>query len=170
MTRTAIARSLIICFVASAVACGSDPAPTTTPTAIAPPNLAGTWSPSGAFWTLQVLRLSDNFQKAFTCNGTMTLSQGPSIAGTATLSGFVVVSAPCAPISFDLTGSVQSNGAVSFTTGGPPPTEGPCPGGTNVSYTGQFASARLSARGVTNVECPEFGTHTFTYLISAFHN
>jgi hypothetical protein len=147
-------------------ACGGDDH---SPVSVAPPpDVAG---PYFLGWTLQVLRKSDGFQKQFDCYGTMTLVQGATVASTSTLSGFAVVSSACAPESYDLGGSVSSGGAIEFTTDGPKPPEGPCPGGKNVHFTGQVTSAGdsriISARGVTTVTCPEFGEHEFTYLITA---
>src|SRR5262249_7939875 len=97
----------------------------------------------------------------------------------ASISGLAAVDPPCAPESYDLTGTAISGGdlsivPVTFTTNGPRPPEGPCPGGSNVAYSGQITMAsqirtinpRLSARGVTSVTCPQFGEHQFTYLIN----
>jgi hypothetical protein len=88
---------------------------------------------------------------------------------TSGVSGFASVTWGCAPESYDLNGSVRAGGAVDFTTNGPKPPEGPCPGGKNVRFSGQVSTsdsyASLSARGVTTVTCPEFGEHEFTYLI-----
>jgi hypothetical protein len=147
-------------------ACGGDSG---SPTAVTPPpDVAG---PYFLQWTLQVLRKSDGFQKEFQCYGQMTLVQGSATASTSSLSGFAVVSSGCAPESYDLSGSVSSGGAIEFNTNGPKPPEGPCPGGTNVHFSGQATSSGssvvVSARGVTTVTCPEFGEHEFTYLISA---
>lgn len=161
-------RSALIASVLAAasglVGCGGDVTTTPTPVTNAP-DVAGSYNTS---WTLQVLRKSDGFQKEFYCPGRMTLSSSAS----GTLSGFVVVDLPCAPESYDLTGKVLPGGALEVTTDGPKPTEGPCPGGHGVHYTGQAmpASGRassLSLRGVTDVTCPEFGEHRFTYLIES---
>jgi hypothetical protein len=146
-------------------ACGGDDSPTSvTP----PPDVAGSYYVG---WTLQVLRKSDGFQKQFDCYGTMTLVQGAAAASASTLSGFAVVNSVCPPESYDLRGSVSGGGAIQFTTDGPKPPEGPCPGGKSVHFTGQVssysASRIISARGVTTVTCPEFGEHEFTYLINA---
>lgn len=145
-------------------ACGGDD---DRPTAVTPPpDVAGSY---WAQWTLQVLRKSDGFQKAFYCSGQLTLAQGSAAAGTALLSGFSVVGSPCAPESYDLRGTIATGGAVEFTTNGPRPTEGTCPGGKDVRFTGQITSQdswrSLSVRGVTTVSCPPFGDHEFTYLI-----
>ncbi len=147
-------------------ACDGDSSSPTSPV-VAPPDVSGGYYLG---WTLQVLRKSDGFQKEFQCSGRVTLSQGATSGGTAALSGFALVGAPCAPESYDLTGTVVAGGAVEFATQGPRPTEGPCPGGTNVRFSGQvtFRDSRwrtLSARGVTTVQCPQFGEHEFTYLI-----
>jgi len=145
-------------------ACGGDDT-VTSPTP--PPDVTGSYNGS---WTLQVLRKSDGFQKAFLCSGRFTLSEGTATGGTAPLSGFAVVGSPCAPESYDLSGTVVGGGAVEFTTNGPRPTEGPCPGGKSVRFSGQITSNGsyrvLSARGVTTVTCPQFGDHELTYLIS----
>jgi hypothetical protein len=146
-------------------ACGGDSGSPTTPST-PPPDVAGSY---WASWTLQVLRKSDGFQTSFNCSGQLTLVQGASAAGTAPLTGFAVVGYPCAAESYDLKGSVVAGGGVEFTTNGPRPLEGPCPGGTNVAFSGQITSQdswrSLSARGVATVQCPEFGEHEFTYII-----
>ena len=153
----------VLAAAAGLVGCGDD---ATTPTPVTNlPDVAGSYYSS---WTLQVLRKSDGFQKQFSCPGQMTLSASASGA----LTGFAVVEPPCAPESYDLTGKLLPGGALEITTGGPPPTEGPCPGGKNVSYTGQATPATgrassLSLRGVTDVTCPQFGEHQFTYLIES---
>ncbi len=147
-------------------ACGGDGESPTSPTP--PPDVAGRYSLT---WTLQVLRKSDGFQKQFYCYGQMTLVQGTASASTAPLSGFAAVTSGCAPESHDLSGTVGAGGAVEFTTNGPKPPEGPCPGGKNVRFSGQVtvsgSQAFLSTRGVTTVTCPEFGEHEFTYLVNA---
>jgi hypothetical protein len=101
----------------------------------------------------------------------LTLQQASATGDLAHLSGFAVVDSPCAPESCDLTGSVRAGGAVSFTTDGPRPPEGPCPGGTAVPLSGQITSQdqwrTLAVRGAVTVTCPQFGEHEFTYLINA---
>jgi hypothetical protein len=159
------APALVVALGLGLSACGDDGSPTSlTP----PPDVAG---PYFLQWTLQVVRKSDGFQKQFQCYGQMTLVQGTATASTSTLSGFAVVSSGCAPESYDLSGSISSGGAIEFNTDGPKPPEGPCPGGKNVHFSGQVTSSGtsriLSARGVTTVQCPEFGEHEFTYLIQA---
>jgi hypothetical protein len=144
--------------------CGGDSPTTPTPP---PADVAGNY---WATWTLQVLRQSDGFQTQFYCSGRVTFVQGPATGSTAPLTGFVVVDQPCAPESYDLLGTVGVNGAIEFTTEGPAPTEGPCPGGQDVRFSGQVTDQggyhALSARGVTTVTCPEFGDHDFTYLLT----
>ena len=160
-------RQLAVLALAGALAapgCGGDSATNPTP----PPDVAGQYSLA---WTLQVLRKSDGFQKQFACFGTLTLTQDAASGSTAALGGFSTVLSNCAPESYDLRGSIGATGAVDYTTNGPKPPEGPCPGGKDVHYTGQMtvngASGSLSARGVTTVSCPEFGEHEFTYLMTA---
>jgi hypothetical protein len=147
------------------VACGGDGSPTTP--SPPPEDVAGNY---WLTWTLQVLRESDGFQTQFYCSGRLTFVQGAASGSIATLTGFAVVDLPCAPESYELQGTVDNNGAIQFTTDGPPPLEGPCPGGQGVSFSGQVTDENgwhsLSARGVTTVTCPEFGDHEFTYLLS----
>ncbi len=160
MTRGSVLRFAAVPALALALSgCGGDDESPTAPTP--PVDVAGAYYTS---WTLQVLRKSDGFQKSFYCSGQLTLVQG-----TTALSGFAVVGSPCAPESYDLSGSIRAGGAIEFTTDGPRPTEGPCPGGKNVRFSGQVTSGdgwrTLSVRGVTTVTCPELGEHEFTYLI-----
>lgn len=147
------------------VACGGDDGPTTpTPP---PAEVAGDY---WVTWTLQVRRLSDGFQTQFYCSGRVTFIEGTGAGSTAPLSGFAVVDLPCAPESYDLQGRVDSAGAIWFTTDGPPPLEGPCPGAQDVDFSGQVTEQNgwhsLSARGVASVTCPEYGAHEFTYLLN----
>lgn len=146
-------------------ACGGD---STSPVAVStpPPDVAGRYF---AQWTLQVLRKSDGFQTQFLCYGTLTLNQ-QTASGVSTLSGFSAIQPPCAPESFDLTGSVVGGGEIRLTSGGPKPTQGPCPGGSNVHFSGQVipaagTAAQIALRGVTTVSCPQFGEHQFTYIL-----
>ena len=165
-TRRLSAAALAALLTLGLAACGGDSDPITS--SPPPPDVAGPYSLQ---WTLQVLRKSDGFQKAFTCYGQMTLVQGTAAASVAPLSGFAVVSSGCAPESSDLNGSISSGGAIEFNTNGPKPPEGPCPGGKNVHFSGQLTTSGsrnvVSARGVTTVTCPQYGEHEFTYLISA---
>jgi len=147
-------------------ACGGDGESPTSATP--PPEVAGRYSLT---WTLQVLRKSDGFQKQFTCFGAMTLTAGSASGSTTALGGFATVTSSCPPESYELQGSIGSGGVIEFTTNGPKPPEGPCPGGKNVRFSGQITgsgtSRFVSARGVTGVTCPGFGEHDLTYLISA---
>ena len=165
-TRRFLALAVAVVLSLGLVACDGDDDSITFVTP--PPDAAG---PYALQWTLQVLRKSDGFQKAFSCYGQMTLVQGTASASVAPLSGFAVVSSGCAPESYDLNGSIGSGGAIEFNTNGPKPPEGPCPGGRNVHFTGQLTTSgsrnTVSARGVTTVTCPQYGEHEFTYLISA---
>jgi hypothetical protein len=150
--------------------CGDSNSPVTPTPAPAPapnqaPDVSGRYTAS-PLWILQVLRTSDNFQTSFNCNGTMTLTQSP---GSFTFTGFMVSTTPCEPVSFEVAGTFQAGGAVTFRANGPRPPQGPCPGGRDVEFTGTFTNANrlLSARGVTRVQCPEFGEHVFTYIVNA---
>ncbi len=165
-TRRVLAPAIAVALSLGLAACGGDDHGITSVTP--PPDAAGPYSLS---WTLQVLRKSDGFQKAFTCYGQMTLVQATAAASVARLSGFAVVSSGCAPESYDLNGSISSGGAIEFNTNGPKPPEGPCPGGKNVHFSGQVTTSSshstVSARGVTTVTCPQYGEHELTYLIRA---
>jgi hypothetical protein len=147
--------------------CGGDSDSPSSPTP-PPSDVAGRY---GATWTIQVLRKSDGFQKQFFCYGSMTLTETGTSGSATALGGFATVTSNCAPESYDLKGSIVSGGEIAFTTNGPKPPEGPCPGGKNVEFSGQLTSSgsyrSISARGVSTVTCPEFGEHQLTYLLQA---
>jgi hypothetical protein len=105
-------RVLAVLALGLLAACGSD-SPTTVTSL---PNVAGTYNAYN-MWLVQFRRFHDGYSGSFNCSGSVTIVQ--SRAGQ--LSGFAVVSAPCPQLSFDLTGSVASDGSVTFTTGGPRP-------------------------------------------------
>ncbi len=167
-------RGVLALSVLFAVACGSggttetvNPSPTPAPApAPAPPPSPDVSGRYTGTLTLQVLRASDNFQTSFNCSAQMTVTQSP---GTAALGGFFVSSAPCEPVSFDVSGNVQAGGATALHTNAPRPPQGPCPGGKDVDFSGIFTTTgtrSLSARGTTKVQCPDFGEHTFTYIFA----
>jgi hypothetical protein len=164
MTTKTVTLAVALSAAGLLTACG-DEAVISAPTPQVPA-IAGIYS---AFrpWVHQVYRVSDGFITSFSCSGSITLAQQPSGTGIATVTGFAVVGAPCPPLSFDLAGTVTADGAVRFISGGPKPPEGPCPGGANVEYTGAVTGRTLSARGVTTVQCPEYGEHRFTYIFTA---
>src|SRR5258706_12016051 len=111
-------RALVLLALVFLAGCGSD-----SPTAVTNlPNVAGTYSGYN-IWLVQFKRTSDGYSGAFNCNGSVTLVQ----SHTGQLSGFAVVSSPCPPLSFDLSGGVGPDGSVTFTTGGPNPAGGPGP-------------------------------------------
>src|SRR5258706_3299474 len=94
-------------------ACGSE-SPTTVTNL---PNVAGTYTGYN-IWLVQFKRTSDGYSGAFNCNGSVTIVQSRS----GQLSGFAVVSSPCPPLSFDLSGGGGPDGSVTFpTSGGRPP-------------------------------------------------
>jgi hypothetical protein len=142
------------------VACGSD-SPTTVTSL---PNVSGTYTGYN-IWLVQFKRTYDGYSGAFNCNGSVTIVQ--SRAGQ--LSGFAVISAPCPPLSFDLAGSVGSDGSVTFTTGGPRPSVGQCPAALATTYAGLVSEKVLSARSSTNLFCPGpgEGQHHFDYVLTA---
>lgn len=161
-------RLAIALTAASLAACGSDSGPSGP--SIVPVNYPSVGGSYSATWTTQYNRTRDGYNGAFTCYGSLTLTQEPN---SAEFKGFAVVSSNCPPLSFDLTGSVTVGGELSFRTGGPKPSGGPCPAPPITSYTGSFTTAgsslSISARGLTTVNCPGEleGEYKFTQLISA---
>lgn len=143
------------------VGCGSD-SPTTVVTSL--PNVSGTYNAYN-MWLVQFRRFHDGYSGSFNCSGSVTIVQ--SRAGQ--LSGFAVVSAPCPQLSFDLTGSVASDGSVTFTTGGPRPSVGQCPAALDTTYTGLVSDKVLSARAGADIFCPGpgEGQHHFDYVLTA---
>lgn len=141
--------------------CGSD-SPTTIVANL--PNVAGTYTGYN-IWLVQFRRFHDGYSGAFNCNGSVTIVQ--SRAGQ--LSGFAVISAPCPPLSFDLAGSVASDGSVTFKTGGPRPSVGQCPAALDTVYAGLVSDKVLSARSSTDIFCPGpgEGQHHFDYVLTA---
>ena len=141
-------------------ACGSE-SPTTVTNL---PNVAGTYTGYN-IWLVQFKRTSDGYSGAFNCNGSVTIVQ--SRAGQ--LSGFAVVSSPCPPLSFDLSGGVGPDGSVTFTTGGPKPSVGQCPAAAAATYAGLVSDKVLSARSSADIFCPGpgEGPHRFDYILTA---
>src|SRR5688572_31011610 len=81
-----------------------EPAPQPPPPA---PDVSGRYF-GGPLWIVQVLRMSDNFQTSFNCNGTMTITQSP---GSYSFTGFMTSTGPCEPVTFDVVGTFQPGGA-----------------------------------------------------------
>jgi hypothetical protein len=139
------------------------PTPSPTPAPQPPPDVSGRYSGT---MTLQVLRESDNFQTSFNCSASMTITQSP---GASAIGGFWVSNAPCEPVSYDITGSVQAGGATTLRTNGTRPPQGTCPGGKDVDFSGIITTTgtrALSLRGATKVQCGDLGTHDFTYILA----
>jgi hypothetical protein len=158
--KKAIAVFLPIALVLAA--CGGDDA--TGPTTTVPvPSVAGTYS---GYWLVQFRRLHDGYSGSFYCNGSMTIAQ----TANGSLTGFLVVSSSCPPSSFDLTGGVDAQGAIRFTSGGPRPPVGQCPSPTGATYSGVVTDTSLSARASVQLECPGpgEGTHTFDYILQVY--
>jgi len=151
-------------------ACGSDD--NTTPTPVEPPlpvpNLTGTYS-SSQMWLTQFTRTRDGYNGSWTCSGSLTIAQP---VGGASFTGFAVVGSPCPANSFELTGTSEASGAVTFTTRGPKPGAGTCPLPPTANYTGLFLNRQLSARTSVKLQCPgeEEGEYSFNYIITAFKN
>lgn len=143
------------------VACGGDnPSAPTIPV----PSVAGRYE-AWNMWQVQFFRTRDGFTGSFYCAGSLTLAQSGG-----RLTGFAVVSDPCPPLSFELTGSVTVDRGVSFTTGGPRPPVGQCPSPMGASYNGVAAGTQLSLRATADLDCPGpgEGPHRFDYIITAY--
>lgn len=154
-------RAFVLPFFVLLAACGGDD--TTTPTPVNLPNVAGAYHGS---WLVQFRRHRDDYSGSFYCNATITLAQ----SATGTLTGFAVVSNPCPPLSFDLAGSVRSDGSVTFVTGGPRPSVGQCPAAADASYLGVIKNRQMSMRASVELNCPGpgEGPHTFDYILEAW--
>jgi len=159
--KKAIALSLPLALVLTA--CGGDDSstPTTPPGPV--PSIAGSYS---GYWLVQFRRHHDGYSGSFYCNGSVTLAQSAS----GTLTGFTVVGDTCPPLSFDLTGGVDGQGAIRFTSGGPRPPVGQCPAAVGATYSGVVSGPSLSARASAEIECPGpgEGTHTFDYILQVY--
>jgi hypothetical protein len=151
-------------------ACGSDSSSTPTPVEppVPVPNLTGTYSNS-QMWLTQFTRTRDGYNGSWTCSGSLTIAQPQ---GSATFTGFAVVGSPCPANSFELTGTSEASGAVTFNTRGPKPGAGTCPLPPTSAYTGLFLNRQLSARTNVKVQCPGEleGEYTFNYIITAYKN
>jgi len=150
-------RAASVLALLSLAACGSE---TPTNPARPVPSIAGRYERWDAL-LVQWNRANDGVTGSFTCQGSITLSQSEGAAGIAALTGFLVIGFPCPPQSFDLNGTVDADGRVRFTTGGPKPPEGQCPAIGRVEYSGVVvhegsdgSQAQLSARGTANINCP----------------
>jgi hypothetical protein len=147
-------------------ACGND-SPTTPVDTTPVPDVAGTYN-NGAMWLTQFVRPHDGYSGSWTCSGTLTLVQPP---GSRAITGFAVVGFPCPALSFELTGTVQPGGAITFNTGGPKPGAGPCPAPPAADYSGTFTenNRTLSARSTKTLFCPGEGEgqYNFTQIITA---
>lgn len=158
----------LMCSVLFLGACGAE-GPTAVVNNTPVPNMAGTYQ-NWELWLVQFNRDHDGFSGSFTCPGSLTISQSESAGGAAAIRGFAVVSEPCPPRSFDLTGSIASDGAVTFKTGGPKPPTGQCPEAAGAAYSGLFVKGSLSARSSVRLFCPgpNEGDHTFNYIVTAY--
>ncbi len=150
-------------------ACG-DSNSVTSPTTPPPPapNIAGSYSTQ---WLTQFIRPHDGYSGSWTCFGNLTIVQSP---GSRAFTGFSVVSAPCPAESFDLKGTVDAGGAITFDTGGPRPGAGPCPAPPVATYSGTLSQdgRQLSARSTKSVNCPGEGEgeYKFTQIVTAYKN
>jgi hypothetical protein len=164
-----IKRLMAVGALAMLAACGGDGDGDggTNPTPPAPTaNLAGRWT-SFQLWTTQFNRTRDGYNGSYTCPGTMTIVQDPA---SSNFTGFAVVEAPCVPVSFDLTGSIDRANGVTINMRAPRPGAGTCPQGPETRYTGLFSNSRsISARGSYTVNCPGEleGEYQFNVILSA---
>jgi len=147
--------------VALAACNGESP---TTPSPVVVPSVAGRYE-AWNMWQVQFYRMSDGFTGSFYCPGSLTLAQSGS-----RLTGFAVVSDPCPPLSFELSGSVTADRGVSFTSSGPRPAQGQCPAPTGAAYGGVATGSQISLRATVNLECPGpgEGPHRFDYIITGY--
>src|SRR5258706_13290713 len=142
-------RALVLLALVFLAGCGSD-----SPTAVTNlPNVAGTYSGYN-IWLVQFKRTSDGYSGAFNCNGSVTIVQSRS----GQLSGFAVVSSPCPPLSFDLSGGVGPDGSVTFTTGGPPAPGGPGPAAPAPRVAGLVSGKGLPPPAEPATLCPRPAT------------
>jgi hypothetical protein len=127
-------------------------------------NVAGRYE-AWNMWQVQFYRVRDGFTGSFYCPGSLTLAQSGS-----QITGFAVVSEPCPPSSFELSGSVTADRGLSFTSGGPRPPEGQCPAPSGAAYSGVATEVQASLRATVNLECPGpgEGPHRFDYIITAY--
>ena len=162
-------RFLTVASVLGLAACGDDAptTPTTPPPVVNVPNVAGTYAAAN-MWLVQFQRTSDGFRSSYTCTGNLTLAQGVAVGGRAPLSGFGVVGAPCAAISYQLTGSIDSTGAVTLRGDGPRPPACAAPGVT--TYEGIITNRTLSVRSTETVTAAcsgdVEGEHRLDYIVS----
>jgi hypothetical protein len=146
-------------------ACGGDDSSptrgTTTPTYV---SMQGLWSGT---WLTQYNRTRDNYNGDYSCPGQLTINHDPS---RASFTGFAVVSEPCPPLSFDLTGSIDASKGVRVQMAGPRPGSGTCPQFPVSTYTGSLVGNTLSLRANATVNCPgEFeGEYTFNIILTAY--
>lgn len=151
----------------AAMACGSDgPTESTPPPPVNYPSLGGLFTGS-QMWLTQFNRTRDGYNGSYTCPGNLTITHETN---SPTFSGFAVVAAPCPPVSFDLSGTVDAAGGVRVTTRGPRPGAGTCPQLPVSTYTGTFVRNTLSLRTSANVVCPGDleGEYTFNIIVTAF--
>ena len=158
-----IAAPLALAALTLLSACDGDSkpgAPTTPPAPV--PNLSGTYQ--GTNWQVQFNRTQDGYAGSWNCAGSMTIVQEP---GSDKFTGFGVVNAPCKAVSFDLSGSVTSGGAVTFLTRGPASGAGPCPQPPPSAYSGLFQNNTISARNQVKVACGAEGEYVFDQIVTA---
>jgi hypothetical protein len=158
-------KALAVLALLGLAAC-SDSSPTSPSEVV--PDLSGNWSGN---WLTQFVRPHDGYSGSWSCWGSLTLVQAP---GARSFTGFAVVGAPCPAVSFDLEGTVQAGGAITFVTGGPKPGAGTCPAPPNATYSGTLSNNNrsLSARSAKSLFCPGDGegTYDFDQIISATKN
>ena len=161
--------SIAIAALTALAACGGDSEPvitTPTKTTASYPSLQGLWTGS-QMWLTQFNRTRDNYNGSYACPGQLTITHDTS---RSSFSGFAVVSQPCPPLSFDLTGTIDAARAVHVTTAGPRPGDGTCPQFPVSTYTGSLVGNTLSLRAAAAVNCPGAleGQYTFNIILTAY--
>lgn len=159
ITRTTTALGLAL----GLAACGGDSG--TTPQPIYS-SLQGLWN---AGWVTQYNRTRDNYDGSYSCPGSLTINHDPA---KSSFSGFAVVAAPCPPLSFELTGTIDATDAVRITMAGPRPGSGTCPQFPVSPYSGSLVNSTLSLRASASVSCPGAleGNYDFSMLLTARKN
>lgn len=131
------------------------------------PSIAGRYE-GYQMWQTQFVRLSDGYNGSWTCPGQVTIVHTQD---SRAFTGFATVEAPCRAESFDVTGTVDQGGVVTFTTGAPRAGAGPCPPPPPFSYSGIVTGQQpqtLSARGSVTMACRAEGDYQFTLIVDGY--
>jgi len=152
---------LAVLLTAVLTGCGDD-TPTVPTKPI--PTIAGRYE-GYQLWQTQFVRVSDGYNGSWTCPGQLTIVHAEN---STAFTGFAVVEAPCRAESFEVTGTVTSAGAITFTTAAPRAGAGPCPAPPSFAYSGLARGQTLSAQGSVTVTCGAEGDYRFTEIVDAY--